>query len=335
MTTNALLGYDTIVDVVNQYSSMDGNAGYLEVVNTLARRTPLIKILPMVPSNQIMSEIGSRSSTLTTPGTRRFNEYVAPSTTHTTPFTEPICMIEDWSEVDAALCKIQNDPARWRADKDMMKVESFGQKADDMILYGNIGTDPGGLNGVMTRYNSLTRRPNGDTTWPYHVIDGGGTGSDLASVLVMQFGKDKVCGLYPKNMPAGLQITNEGEVTSESTTKRMRVLRTHFVWYLGLKVGDERCIQRYANIETTGTSNIFDEDKLIQAIDNLPDSGQDPSTTIFVPRAIMTALKIRAKDKNNVQYMPNEVWGARNILHFQGIPVMMDEMMDTTETAVA
>jgi hypothetical protein len=337
MTTQSLLGYNTLMDVVNQYTSLDAQAAYIEAAKTLSRKSPLVAILPMIPSNQIMSNIGSRDSYLPTPGTRQFNEGVAPTASHTTPFTDPICMVEDYSEVDYGLWKIQNDPNRWRMGKDQRKVEAMTQKAEDLLLYGNVASDPGAINGVLTRFNSTTRRPNGDTSWPYNVVSNGGSGGDTASIFVMQFGVGKVYGIYPKNLPGGMGIEDLGKHTVNTNTlgspKYMEVLRTHFFWHFGLTIEDERCVQRIANIEVSGSTNIFDEDALITAINNLPDGGKDPSTTIFVPRGIKTALDIRAKDKNNVQYGPNEVWGG-NITMFRGVPVMLNEMMDETETAV-
>lgn len=338
MSTTALLGYSTLMDVVNQYTSLDAKGAYIEAAKTLSRKCPLVKIMPFIASNQIMSNVGSRDSYLPTPGTRRFNEGVAPTAAHTTPYTEPICMVEDYSEVDYALWKIQNDPNAWRMGKDQRKVEAMTQKAEDLMLYGNIATDPGAINGLLTRFNSSTARPNGDTTWPYNVRLNGGSGSDLASILVVQFGEGKVFGTYPKNLPGGLSIEDLGKVTVNTNTlgspKYMEALRTHFAWYFGLVVEDERCIQRIANVEVSGTANIFNEDELITAINNLPDGGAHPSTTIFVPRGVKTALDIRAKDKNNVQYGPSEVWGM-NVTSFRGVPVMLAEMMDETETAIS
>ena len=335
MTTQAVVGYNTITDVVNQYTSLDAHAAYIEAAKTLTRKCPLAAILPMVPSNQIMSNIGSRDSYLPTPGTRRFNQGVTPTASHTKPFTEPICMVEDYSEVDYALWKIQNDPNRWRAGKDQRKVEALTQKMEDLLLYGSLTSDPGGINGFMTRLNSLTNRPNDDATWPYNVLGAGGSGGDTGSILVVQFGIGKVYGIYPKNSPGGLQIEDLGKSTKESSTGTlMEVMRTHFSWYMGLTVEDERCMQRIVNIEVSGSTNIFSHSQLIEAINNLPDGGADPSTTIFVPRAIKTQLDIQAVDKNNVQYMPSEVWG-RTVTAFRGVPVMLAEMLDTTETAVA
>ena len=337
MTVNAVLGYDTIMDVVNEYTSLDGKGQYLYAAKVLARKCPLVKMLPMVASNQIMSNIGTRESYLPTPGTRRFNEYVSPTTSHVTPFTDPIAMVEDYSKVDYNLWKIQNDPNAWRQGKDSRKIEALTQKMEDLILYGNIGTDPGAFNGLAVRFNSLTRRPNGDTTWPYHVVSAGGSGSDTTSMFVIQPGQQSVYLTYPKNLPAGLNIQDKGQVTdmiTDTTVKYMEVLMTHFQWHLGLVVEDERCVQRYTNIEVSGTTNIFNEDDLIGVINNLPDRGSAPGTFIIAGRKILTQLDIAAKDKMNVNYMPDKAFGEM-VTHFRGIPVYLAERLSETETVVS
>jgi hypothetical protein len=114
----------------------------------------------------------------------------------------------------------------------------------------------------------------------------------------------------------------------------MEALISHFSWYLGLSVEDERCIQRYANIEVSGSTNVFDEDTLITMINNLPDGGAAPGTVIYCSRSIKTALDIRAKDKNNVWYQKDDVWGG-NTTMFRGIPVRMAEKIVDTETVVS
>ena len=333
MTTAAVLGYTTLMDVVNSYTSLDGQAQYVYAAKVLAKTKPFIRDMPMVASNQIMSNIGARQSYLSTPGTRRFNEYIVPTAVHSTPFNDPIAIIEDYSEVDYALWKIQNDPNAWRQERDSMKVEAMGQKAEDLAIYGNIATDPGAFNGFATRFNSTTARPNGNTAWPYNVFSAGGSVGDTTSVFVVQWGPGKCYGIYPKNLPGGLQIEDLGKVTSESTTGRMEVLRTHFVWALGIAVEDERCIQRYCNIETSGSTNVFDEDTLITLINNLPDRGAAPGTVIYAPRTICNALDIAAKDKFNVRYEPDNVWVGM-VTMFRGIPVRLAEGIDETETAI-
>ncbi len=334
MTTSAVLGYFTLMDVVNQYTSLDAKGTYIWAAKVLAKKCPLIRDMPMVASNQIMSNIGVRESYLPTPGTRRFNEYVTPTASHSTPFTDPMAIVEDYSKVDLALWKIQNDPNAWRQQKDQSKVEAMTQKMEDLIIYGNIGTDPAAFNGFATRFNSKTARPNADSTQPYNVVSAGGSGGDTTSIYVIQWGPGKCYGIFPKNLPGGLQIKDLGEITDISSGTYMQVLMSHFVWVMGIAVEDERCIQRYGDIEVTGTDYIFDEDQLIKSINNLPDGGAAPGTVIYCSRSIKNALDIRAKDKNNVQYLPDNVWGG-TVTMFRGIPVRLAEMIDDTETAMA
>lgn len=338
MATTAVLGYYTLMDVINDYTSLDAKGQYIFAAKVLARKCPLIRMLPMTPSNQIMSNIGVRESYLPTPGTRRFNEGVSPTASHSTPFTDPLAMVEDYSEVDYALWKIQNNPNAWRQMKDSRKIEAMTQKMEDLIFYGNIATDPAAFNGLATRFNSTTARPNGDTNTPYNVINCGGSGGDTTSVWVLELGPDKVSGIYPQNLPGGLHIEDLGKVTINSNTeaapKYYEGLRTHFAWYMGLTVGDERCVQRYANIEISGASYRFDEDELIRRINRLPGGGADPGTVILCSQGIKDDLDIRAKDKNNVWYGPDEIWGG-NVTKFRGIPVYLAEMIDETETAIS
>lgn len=336
MTTLANLGYETLSDVISEYTSFDGKGSYIYAAEVLNRAVPLIEVMPMVASNQIMSNIGTRESYLPTPSTRQFNEYIAPTSTKVRPFTDPIAMFEDYSKVDKSLWEIQNDPNTWRSEKDARKIEAFGQAMETMCWYGNVGTDDGAFNGLATRFNSASVYPNADEDWPYNVIDAGGGGNNTTSVFAIQFGKGKVYGIYPKNLPGGLQINDLGEVTDMKTVtdvKYMQVLMTHFRWFMGLVVEDERCVQRYGNIEVTGTSNVFQEDILIELLDALPDAGDSASTFIFVTRSIRTWLNIRAKDKGNVTYEPEEAWGGRRVTRFQGIPVLLAHKLSETETS--
>jgi len=285
-----------------------------------------------------MSNIDSRRSYIPAPGTRRFNVGVAPTASHKTPFTDPIAMVEDYSEVDYALWKIQNQPNQWRQDEDAAHVEGLTEKMEDLLWYGSIVTDPAAFNGLSYRFNSSSVRPNGDSGYPYNVLLNGGAGGDTTSLWLIEFGKNKVYGIYPKNMPGGLLIEDLGRDTantgSGASPTYMEVLRSHFAWYMGIVVKDERCVQRIANIEVSGTTNILDEDLLIKAVNQLPGGGEAAGTAIFCTRSIKTQFDIRAKDKTNVYYTPDEVWGGR-ITRFQGIPIYMAERLIENETAVA
>lgn len=341
MSSLNILGYATLMDVMSEYSSMDGGAALLSAAKVLTRACPLLERLPMVQSNQIISNIGSRETSIGTASTRRFNEGVLPTDTKSAPYSDPIALFEDYSEVDVELWRIQNDPNAWRRQRDERKLRGIRQGVEYNLFYDAIASNPGGFDGLATRFNVSTHRPNGDTSWDYNVMLAGGSGSDTASIWVLELGPDKVFGIYPKNIAGGLQIEDLGESTKEeytaSGTKLHQVLRTHLKWYLGLGVGDERCAQRIANIETSGSTNIFDDEDLIDMINRLPGSGQDPATFIFVPRSIKTQMDKRALTRENMYYtqLPNgDAWG-RPVTAFQGIPVFVAEKLLKTETAIS
>ena len=58
------LGYSTLTDIVANYSSTDAGARFVMPKRVLDRMTPLVKMLPMVASNNILSNIATRTDSL-------------------------------------------------------------------------------------------------------------------------------------------------------------------------------------------------------------------------------------------------------------------------------
>jgi hypothetical protein len=336
-TAVAVLGYQRLADVVAQYSSLDPKGAYLEIAKILHRACPLVDILPMVKSNQLMSHVASRETYLPSPGARRFNEYISPTAGHTKPLTEGISMFEDYSEVDKALYDIQPEPAKWRQDRDQQHIEGFRQKIESGLFYGSTAADGQDILGFAARFKNLATYPNNDSAWKYNVLGGGGTGSALTSIWVFEFGLNKVYATYPANLLAGLYAKDLGEQTAQTSSGLMQVLRTHFRWCIGMMIEDERCVQRYANIATTAGANTFDESILIDLIGRLPGAGNAPGTVIVCNRTINTQINIRATvAKTNAYYTQDEagdIFG-RRVTRFQGIPILTAEKLLDTETEI-
>lgn len=349
-TDQSQLGYSTLIDIVNNYSSTDANAQWIRAARILDRMCPLMRILPMIPTNNILSNIATRTDYIPAPVARRFNEGVTPTSSKNIPLNDPVALFEDFSEVDKEECAIQNDPTAWRMDQDDNHVEGFKQSIESAFFYGSLSTTPGGFNGLATRFNNLESYPNGDTSWKPNVWNGGNAVSNAnMSLWIIEFGKNKVYGLYPKNSTAGLMVEDLGESTKEFATstaggpslnKLLQVYRTHLRWWVGMQVADERCCQRIANLNPTVlASNDFDENILIQAKNYLPSAGENPATAIFVNRALKTQIDIRAvSQKLNTYFMQDQNTGdvfGRPVTRFQGIPIFVAEMLTSTEPVVS
>jgi len=343
------LGYTTLQDVINNYSTSDARAPFVMAARVLDRQCPLIRYLPFEPANQILSNIAVRTDSLPIPGTRRFNTGVAPTAAKNTPISDPMALFEAYSEVDYELYRIQNSPDMWRMDQDLNHIEGFRQLMESLLFYGNLQQDPGSFNGLATRFNNLESYPNGDTSWLPNVWNNGATTGPCTSAWFLELGKMKVYGIYPPNTPGGLMIENLGEMTKElpaatgsgpSLNSMYQVLRTHLTWRMGLQVNDERCVQRIANINPVAlSSNNFDENIFIEAKNQLPGAGEAPGTVLLMNRQLKTEVDIRAVSQKLNAYTffsANEVdvFG-RSVTKFQNIPILMTEKILNTETVVS
>jgi len=343
------LGYSTLNDIIANYSSADAGAKFVMPTRVLDRMTPLVRMLPMKASNNILSNIAVRTDSLPVAQTRRYNEGIKPTTSKNTTINDPIALFEDRSEVDMALWKIQNNPTTWRADQDMNHIEGLFQLMESQLFYGSIANNPGTFNGLATRFNNLESYPNGDTSWQPNVWNGGSTTGSVTSAYMVEFSEDSFYGIYPTNSMAGLSFRDLGEYTKQlaSATGAVgnnymyQVLGTLLEWYMGVQIADERCVQRIANINPVGFSgpNGFDENIFIQAKNWLPRAGEGSGTAIFVNRALKTQIDIRAVSQKINAYTyfnsrETDVFG-RSVTKFQNIPIYVAEKILSTETVVS
>lgn len=326
-------GYYTMVDIANEYA--DGQL--LFIANTLARTNDILADAPYTEANQIFSHKGSQDAALPTPGFRRFNEGVSPSAAKSRPVIDGLAIAEDYSQVDYEEYRIQPQKEAWRQRKDAKHIAGMGQKIATTIFYGSIGDDPAGFNGLATRFASSTTRPNGDTTWPYNVQLNGGSGSDVTSIFVIEWDPDECTLLYPRGSKAGIEFEDLGKITREASSKLYEVLRSHFLWKCGIFISDDRRVQRIANIETSGSSNIFDEDLLINAITRLPSRGKNrEAIKIYVNATMMAQMWIRLKDKSNMHFTRADgLDGGGPVLQFNSYPVRLCDAIVDTETAIS
>ena len=344
------LGYTTMTDVVNSYSSTDARAQFVQPAKVLARACPLLEFLPFVPANNMLFNVARRTDYLDVPATRRFNEGAVITNSKNTNITDDIAMWENWDVQDAAFADIQPDPSAYMSDQISNKVEGFKQKIETVLFYGNPATDLGGIRGLATRINNLESVPNGDGSWPVNAYNGGLTSGNATSIWVLELGKDKVQAIYPAGTPAGLEINTIGKVPWTMATALSGVLGqsralmayvTQCKWSLGIQIVDERCAQRIANVNPVPMqAGGFDENLLVQALGNLPGAGNAPGTVILCSRAVLNEMNIRAvSQKTNAYYTQNsetgDIWGSRRITRFQGIQVVMAEKISNSETIIS
>lgn len=300
------------------------NGKILEIAETLNETNDILNDAVWVKANQETSHKCTRRLLLPSGTWRKLNEGVKAEASRTVQVTEGMGMLEAYSKADKALVDLAPDPKAFRFSEDKAFLEGLSQSMADTLVYGNADIDPEQFNGLSKRYSKTETKS---------VINAGGGGSSTTSIWIVQWGESRVHLIYPKNSKTvGLDMNDMGECTVlDSNNREFQAYRTHFKVNMGIAVRDPRCIKRIANIESSGTSNIFNEDHLITLLNELPYNGQ--GAVIYCNSTIRTQMDIAAKNETNVNYTSQEIWG-KPVMHFRGVPVRKVDAILNTETAI-
>ncbi len=302
------------------------NANLLQIAEVLNQVNEILQDAVWVESNQPTSHVGTQRTHLPTGTWRQVNKGVAKHASATKQVVEPIGRLEDYSIVDKILVEIAPNPQKFRSDEDLAFIEGMSQTFVGTLFYGDQSTDPESFDGFSTRYNALSMA---------NVIGGNGTGNDTTSVWVIEWGPTKCHLIYPKGSSLGINQQDLGiRPAYDSNNLPYEAYWTHFRISGGIFVHDDRCVQRYANIETSGTNNTFNDDILLEALNCLPQAGGGPGTRIYTNRTLKTQMDILAKDKTNVNYTADTAFGVP-VTRFRGVPVQLVEQLLNTESAIS
>lgn len=301
----------------------DPNGEMAAIAEILNRDNPILQHMPVIMANDVFNHKMVRRSYLPTGSFRRLNAGVATEKSETTEVTEGLGMLESYAEIDKTLADAAPDPMQFRMDEAAAFIEGMGQTLATKLFYGNHVTDPEEFDGLAVRMPDIDADGN--------VINQGGTGSDLTSIYIVQWGATRVFGLYPRgDANMGIRHDDLGEVTlQDASGNNYQGYRDHFQVRIGLAVKDSRCIARLANIESTGSSNTFDEDNLIKLINRMPMEGA--GAVIYVNTTVKSQIDIKAKNQTNVNYSSSELFGVP-VTKFRGIPIRKcDAILDTED----
>jgi len=303
----------------------------LAIAEVLAEEWPIYTHAPWREANDNMSNREARRLSIPTPTWRKVNAGVGITASRTVPVIDTIGLCEDYSEVDVEIINAFKDKKQARIIEARSHIDGMRQELESTLLYGSTDTTPEEFNGISTRMASLVTAAN--------VLNAGGSGSDLTSIYVVMWGIDKVFMVYPRNSAMGIQHQDLGEVTKSTATTgvasaaQFQAYRDHFVMKAGLVVKDDRCIGRIANIESTGSSNIFDEDDLITLLHRMPKGMKH----IYVNDTVAIQMHIAMKDKNNVTFEPGSGEGlfGPEVARCLGNPIYKADEILITEEAIS
>ena len=311
--------------LVEQAKRLDANGDLAQIVECLNREMGMIlQEAPWLMSNDVWVNKTTRRASLNAGTKRALNQRITASVSRTTEIMDTIINIEDYCEPDAMYIDSMPNIDIARAQEIDAFVEGMGQTLVSEIIYGADEADS--MYGIEARLATVDGR---------FVIDGGGTGSDLTSILVVNWSPTMAHLIYPKNMEGfGIQHDDKGRVTSETSDGKMEVYRDHFKVRCGFVVRHPRAIGRLANIEVSGTDNTFDENDLIALTNNVK---RGAGSRIYVNDTMITQMQIRSKDQSNRFFTQGGDMAGAPPLYFNRIPIRVidREILVNTEDAIS
>lgn len=314
----------------------DPDGSIADVVEILNATNEILADMSWMEGNLTTGHRSSIRSGLPSPTWRKLYGGVQPTKSRAVQVTDNCGMMEDYSEVDAALIGMAGDPAAFRLQEDRPHIEGMNQEFASTLFYGDESTSPEEFTGLSARYNDLSAE-NGD-----NIIAGGGSGSDNASIWLICWSPNTIHGIIPKGSKAGIQQRDLGEVTIEDadgSNGRMQAFRTHYRWDVGLTVRDWRYAVRIANIDrsalvTTAASGANLNDLMHQAWAELPSTSMGRCAW-YMDKSILSMLRRQTSSLVGDSTLTTDIVGGTFQTSWGGIPIRRCDALRGDEATVS
>lgn len=330
----------TLMDLANVTDPNGQVAAVIEILNETN------EILPDMSWQEGNLATGHRTTVRTglpTPTWRRFNQGVTPNKSSARQITFNTAMMEAYAEVDKALADLNGNTAAFRLRENIPHIEGMNQEMADTLFYGDEASEPEAFSGFATYYNSLSGSEASD-----NVINGGGSGSDNASIWLVVWGPNTCYGVIPKGSKAGIQVTDKGQVTIQdasngSNTGRMEAYQTHYRWDCGLCIPDWRYVVRIANIDKSLLTRVYTSgafssgahlpDLMFQAMRLVPNLSMGRAA-FYMSRDTMSWVMRQTSAAVQNATLTTEMVGGKMTTAFMGIPMRRCDALSADEAAL-
>jgi hypothetical protein len=326
MATRGTL-YKTLVDWA---SLIDPKGKVDKVVELLAETNEILDDAVFMEGNLPTGHRSTIRTGLPSVTWRKLNYGVQPSKSTTAQVDDTVGMCEALSQIDESIARLNGNSAEFRLSEDRPFLEKMNQEMAGGMFYFDTDDDPEKFLGLVERY-------------PYsnseNVIATGGTGSDTTSIWLVVWGPNTVFMIFPKGSKAGIEHRDVGGGKpvlvddAASPAGKYWAFQTHYKWDIGMVVRDWRYVVRVVNVESTGSSNIFDPNDLITAYNLIPQMKMGRAA-IYCNGRIKTQMDKDAFSDSNRMYTVEEDAFGFPITKFWGIPIRKVDQILNTETAI-
>lgn len=271
---------------------------------------------------------------------RQLNTGILPSKSTVGQVDDVCCILEAWSVIDEKLGQLNGNIEELRLSEAKPFLEAMNQQFCQTLFYGNTSVNPERFLGFSPRFGAISGATNAQ-----NILNAAGA-SNNASIWLVGWGEDTVCGIFPKGTKAGLTHEDYGLQTVQTaaagsavgiTSGFMRAYQDRFVWEPGLALRDWRYVVRIANVNINALVTNASPANLValmsRSLDRIPSlKGCNP--VFYMNRTLYSFLRLQglANSANAVTVQP-----ALNQfeLGFEGVPIRRCDQLLNTEAAIS
>ena len=285
---------------------------------------------------------------------RQLNQGVPMSKSTTAQARVNCGMLEAQSTIDLELLEMAEDQNKFRYEEDNAFLEGMSQTLAQTMFYGNIATNQASFTGLSNYFSTVSTATAANAA---NVFDGGGTGSNNASIWVAGWNPRTLYGLVPKGSTAGLKVEPLAttQVAYDNAMNPYRAAMTWFRQKASIAVEDWRWTVRIANLDVTSAGlagpNPFDifANGLTKAVLRLPKMARGVSgvtetdarsemglvvrPAIYCNRTVRGFMDIQAIRDKNVLIGLKDYAGAPTD-SYRNIPIRVVDQLTITEARV-
>jgi hypothetical protein len=331
----------TVLTMLDWGKSIDPDGKVAKTVELLSQSNRILDDMLFKEGNLPTGEQTSIRTGLPTVYYRLINQGTPKSKSTKAQVTENAAILSARSEVDQDEAELNGNVNAYRMSEADAFVEAMSQQQAETLIYGS-AANPEEYVGFAPRYNDL------DAVNGQNILDAGGASTDNTSIWLVNWGENKVFGVFPKGSQAGLSHEDLGLGDAfDASNNRFRAYMDEWKWKNGLVVKDWREVVRIANIDVSDlvakattqaiTASTAIHKLMSRSIDHLP-NGPGANAAFYCNRTVASHLRVMALDVSSsaVTIEPglNQFGETIHEMRFLGIPVRLVDRILNSEAEV-
>jgi len=323
--------HPTLLDHVKR---MDPDGKVASIVELLAQTNEVLADMVWAEANGTTGHVTTVRSGLPSVTWRKLYKGVQPSKSTVVQVTESMGMLEAYAEVDKKLAMLNGNTTEFRLSEDMAFIEAMNQEMAKTLFLGNESTEPEAFTGFAARFNDQSAENARNIITDAATPDS----SDNTSIWLIVWGTNTVHGIFPKGMPAGMNVEDLGEVTLEDAAGgKYQGYRTHYEWNAGLSVRDWRYVVRIQfdleDVVASGATGPVLSELMAKAIRRIPNKSLGRAA-FYMNTDALDALEKQCNAKSTLAF--GSVMDAQGVEvdAFRKIPIRRVDAITSTETGI-